>query len=135
MFIFSRALRRRCFGPSVMKPLCPSFFPPTPLVSLIGDAFRVVPKVVTAEGVVGVLEELEIVGITDRCIGSSLARGSGCSSGISEFLRILFRGEFSGVWSISLKAVKIHQQNTVCSFLHDFCVSVTIQTRNVSFQN
>jgi len=103
-----------------MKPLCPSFFPPTPFVSFIGDAFRVVPKVVAEEGVVGVLEELGIVGITDRCIGSNLARGSGCSSGISEFLRILFRGEFSGVWSISLKAVKIHQQNTVCSFLHDF---------------
>ena len=135
MFIFSRALRSLCFGPSVMKPLCPSFFPPTPLVSLIGDALRVVPNVVAAEGVVGVLEELEIAGITDKCIGSSLARGSGCSNGISEFLRILFRGEFSGVCSISLKAVKIHQQNIVRSFLHDFCVSITIKKCNVSFKN
>jgi hypothetical protein len=118
-----------------MKPLCPSFFPPTPLVSLIGDALRVVPNVVAAEGVVGVLEELEIAGITDKCIGSSLARGSGCSNGISEFLRILFRGEFSGVCSISLKAVKIHQQNIVRSFLHDFCVSITIKKCNVSFKN
>lgn len=99
-----------------MKPLCPSLFPPTPLVSLMGDAVRVVPKVVAAEGVVGVFEQLEIVGITDRCIGSSLARGSGCSSGISECLRILFLGEFSGVWSISLKAAK-DSPTRHCSFL------------------
>jgi hypothetical protein len=83
---------------------------------LIGEAVRVVPKVVAAEGVVGVFEELEIVGITDKCIGSSLARGSGCSSGISEFLRILFRGEFSGVCSISLKAVQDSPKKH-CSFL------------------
>lgn len=114
-----------------MKPLCPSFFPLTPLVSLIGDTVRVVVKVVAAEGVLGVLEELEIAGITDRCIESSLIWGLGCSNGISEFLRILFRGEFSGVWSISLKAVKSHQQNAVCSLLHDFCVTITIQISNV----
>lgn len=108
MFIFSRALRSLCLGPSVMKPLCPSFFPPVPpLVSLIGDAVSDVPNVIVTEGVVGVLEELEMVGITDKCITSSLARGSGCSSGISEFLRILLRGEFSGVCSISLKAVNV----------------------------
>lgn len=105
MFIFSRALRSLCLGPSVMKPLWPSFFPLTPpLVSLMGDALNDVTKLVVAEGVVGVLEELVIVGITDKCIGSSLARGSDCSNGISEFLRILLRGEFSGVCSISLKA-------------------------------
>ena len=94
-FIFLSMVRSLCcFEPSVMKPFGPSFFPPPPF-SLTGEEFSGVPPDVS------ILVGFEIVGTMLRAIA-----GPGCNSDISEFLRPFVRGEFSGVWSISLKAAK-----------------------------